>query len=117
MIVTWPKTPIDGVILLPGEELEFDVELENDLVDAILTTMIVQYEDGTVEEISEVVTYVPGITIVGDLDGNGIINVFDLLELLAQWGECDDCDDCPADLDGGCSVNVFDLLLLLGNWG
>ncbi|TVQ52602.1 MAG: hypothetical protein EA377_09780 [Phycisphaerales bacterium] len=54
---------------------------------------------------------------VGDLTGDGQVNVFDLLELLGQWGACDDPEDCPADLTEDGQVNVFDLLELLGNWG
>lgn len=52
-----------------------------------------------------------------DLDGDGFVNVFDLLDLLAQWGTCVDCRDCPADLTSDCDVNVFDLLELLAQWG
>lgn len=54
---------------------------------------------------------------LGDLNGDGVVNVFDLLDLLADWGECADVEDCPADLNGDGSVNVFDLLDLLANWG
>jgi len=52
----------------------------------------------------------------GDIDGNGVINVTDLLTLLGEWGPCgESC--CPADLDENGLVNVADLLMLLGNWG
>ena len=53
----------------------------------------------------------------GDLDGDGVVGVLDLLILLSNWGPCDDCGNCPADLDGDCTVGVTDLLILLGNWG
>jgi hypothetical protein len=53
----------------------------------------------------------------GDLNGDGVVNVFDLLILLGQWGTCDDEAPCPADLDNNGVVNVLDLLILLGNWG
>jgi len=53
----------------------------------------------------------------GDVDGNGMVDVFDLLELLAGWGDCSDPNDCPADVDGDGMVNVFDLLDLLAAWG
>ncbi len=53
----------------------------------------------------------------GDLNGDGIVDVSDLLILLAAWGPCDDERDCPADLNGDGTVNVSDLLLLLANWG
>jgi hypothetical protein len=58
------------------------------------------------------------MTIPGDLNGDGVVNVFDLLDLLAVWGPCPDPPDpCPADLNGDGVVNVFDLLILLGAWG
>jgi hypothetical protein len=50
-----------------------------------------------------------------DLDGNGLVNVFDLLSLLGSWGPC--TGYCAADFDGSGTVNVFDLLQLLGSWG
>ena len=56
-------------------------------------------------------------SVLGDLDGDGIVGVNDLLLLFASWGQCDDCDDCNADLDGNCTVGVNDCLILLSNWG
>jgi hypothetical protein len=54
-----------------------------------------------------------------DLTGDNVVDVFDLLELLAQWGECErPCPEiCPADFDDSGEVGVFDLLFLLANWG
>jgi len=50
----------------------------------------------------------------GDLTGDLLVNVFDLLELLANWGS----DGPGADLDEPNDVvNVFDLLALLSAWG
>lgn len=51
-----------------------------------------------------------------DLNGDGTINVSDLLILLSAWGDCADPDDCPADLNDDGTVNVSDLLILLSNW-
>lgn len=55
--------------------------------------------------------------VLGDLNGDGVVNVLDLLILLEAWGACEDPNDCPADLDGNGVVNVLDLLILLENWG
>ncbi len=53
----------------------------------------------------------------GDINGDGAVDVFDLLLLLENWGTCADPRDCPADLNGDGAVDVFDLLLLLEYWG
>jgi hypothetical protein len=63
------------------------------------------------------VTLPSGETCLGDLDGSGGVDVFDLLTLLGAWGPCDDLNDCPADLNNSGDVDVFDLLILLGAWG
>ncbi len=53
------------------------------------------------------------ISCVGDVNGDGVTDVADLLLLLAAWaGPCG-----PADLDNGGVVGVGDLLLLLADWG
>jgi hypothetical protein len=49
----------------------------------------------------------------GDIDGDGEVDVNDLLAQLSAWGAC---DGCPADLDGNGFVNVTDLLELLAHW-
>jgi hypothetical protein len=50
----------------------------------------------------------------GDMNGDGVVNVSDLLILLGAWGPCSGCDE---DLNGDGVVNVSDLLILLGAWG
>ena len=56
---------------------------------------------------------------IGDLNGDGIVNVRDLLALLAAWGACDEpCPPaCMGDTNGDCVVNWIDLVTLLSNWG
>jgi hypothetical protein len=74
--------------------------------------------DGSVVEAAvDGVSLIPVIceaTVVGDLNGDGIVNGFDLALLLGAWGPC---LGCPADLDGSGVVNGFDLAILLGEWG
>ena len=52
--------------------------------------------------------------IPGDVNGDGVVNVTDLLAIMDAWGPC---TDCPADLNGDGLVNVVDLLEVIGNWG
>ncbi len=51
---------------------------------------------------------------IGDVNLDGIVNVHDLLDVLAVWGVC---EACAADFNGDDVVNVSDLLNLLMNWG
>ena len=48
-----------------------------------------------------------------DLNGDGVVNHYDLTILLASWGAC---AGCPADLDLDLRVNARDLTILLGLW-
>jgi DNA-binding beta-propeller fold protein YncE len=48
-----------------------------------------------------------------DLDGSGVVDVTDLLALLADWGG----SGVPADINGDGIVDIDDLLLLLAAWG
>ncbi|MHC5023715.1 MAG: right-handed parallel beta-helix repeat-containing protein [Planctomycetota bacterium] len=49
-----------------------------------------------------------------DLSGDGNVDIVDLLQLLAVWGDCAGCDE---DLDGSGTVDIADLLALLAAWG
>jgi serine protease AprX len=56
--------------------------------------------------------------IPGDVNGDGAVDINDLLQLLAAWGDCPDPPaDCPEDLNDDGVVDIFDLLELLANWG
>ncbi len=58
----------------------------------------------------------PGIK--GDVNGDGVVNIEDLLAVIAAWGPCPPPPDaCAADVDGNGIVNISDLLLVIGNWG
>ncbi len=50
-----------------------------------------------------------------DLDGNGVVDIVDLILLLGDWG----CEgpDCIGDVNGDGVVDVVDLIEMLGAWG
>lgn len=54
--------------------------------------------------------------LVGDLNGDGVVNGADLATLLANWGACPQPQNCPADLSDDGVVNGADLATLLANW-
>jgi hypothetical protein len=49
-----------------------------------------------------------------DVNGDGDVNVLDLLQLLSVWGACTGCIE---DLSNDGGINVNDLLILLSGWG
>jgi hypothetical protein len=62
--------------------------------------------------------YVARAQKLGDVNGDGVVNVTDLLAVISAWGACTaPPQDCPADINGDGQVNVTDLLAVIGNWG
>ncbi len=88
----------------------------------VVDELSVEWPDGTTTILNDVaadqtLTIVEG-GVPGDVNGDGDVNVADLLGLLGAWGPCQGAcpPSCPADFDGDCLVTVTDLLILLGNW-
>ena len=54
--------------------------------------------------------------VLGDLNGDSLVDVLDLLVVIAEWGSCP--GECgAADLNEDGVVDVLDLLMVIGNWG
>jgi len=53
------------------------------------------------------------VGVLGDVNGDGVVNVNDILMLIVAWGPCDGCIE---DLNGDGTVNVSDLILLISYW-
>jgi hypothetical protein len=53
----------------------------------------------------------------GDVDGDGVVGVDDLLAVITAWGPCAPAAPCPADVDHDGTVGVDDLLEVLLHWG
>jgi hypothetical protein len=49
----------------------------------------------------------------GDVDGNGSVNVNDILSVIAVYGS----DDGSGDANGDGTVDISDILLIISNWG
>ena len=53
-----------------------------------------------------------------DIDGDGFVNVNDILIMIGNWGVCGDGTFRPVgDVNGSCCVDVTDLLQVIGSWG
>jgi len=67
---------------------------------------------------SAVVLTYEGVGMLGDVNGDGVVNVVDLLEVVSSWGACAGCDaDIAPHPAGDGVVNVADLLLVISHWG
>jgi hypothetical protein len=65
---------------------------------------------------SSALTLTPGSRgTAGDADGDGAVDVDDLLAVILGWGACG--SPCPADVSGDGIVNVDDLIIVILNWG
>jgi hypothetical protein len=51
----------------------------------------------------------------GDINGDGDVNIADLLAVISAWGPCP--PPCPADVNQDGVVNIHDLLAVIANWG
>jgi hypothetical protein len=52
----------------------------------------------------------------GDLSGNGMVDVADIIQLISDWGPCTDTC-CPSDLNRDGSVEVNDIIEIISSWG
>ena len=50
----------------------------------------------------------------GDVNGDAVVDVLDLLDVIGNWGTCSACQE---DIDGNGSVDVLDLLAVIAAWG
>jgi hypothetical protein len=75
---------------------------------------VATYSGGTLTATAGVTVSNSGTTTkVGDINGDGAVNIFDLSILLSKWGTT----DASSDLNKDGAVNVFDLSILLSHWG
>lgn len=107
--------------------LSVDPTLSHDDIESMLQSTAVDLGDpgfdnsfghGRINAHAALLAVIDNLPVFGDLNDDGIVDVLDLLILLAAWGPCPALPDpCPADLNESGTVDVQDLLLLLSNWG
>ena len=56
----------------------------------------------------------PNRRCLGDVDGDGAVDVLDLLEIISSWGPC---LGCATDINTDGQVDILDLLEVLSAWG
>ena len=59
----------------------------------------------------------PSPPCAADFNGDGYVNVIDMLDLIAHWGPCPPGASCPWDLNGDDVVDIHDFLDLFFSWG
>ncbi|MDP7005317.1 MAG: hypothetical protein QF718_03805 [Phycisphaerales bacterium] len=52
--------------------------------------------------------------IPGDLDGDGVVGILDILIVIADWGPCP--DGCTGDVNEDGVSDILDLLVIIANW-
>ncbi len=70
--------------------------------------------DGSAEAVETTIT-VPGGETPWDVDGNGMVNIFDLVLVAGNFGKSG--SGIQGDADGNGVVNIFDLVLVAGHFG
>lgn len=81
---------------------------DGDFMDAGEQMIYFGNELGTLQAIRQL----SPVRLLGDIDDDGVIGVFDLFMLLADWN----LPNGPGDLDDSGVTDVFDLFLMLDNW-
>ncbi len=113
---------MNGTYDLDGDALLEFIALELDPNKDVFPTAVRYYEidsDGYQTLIWE---FTPPVALeghfvdaqIGDLDGDGIVGILDILIVIADWGSC--TGDCAGDVNGDGSINILDLLILIANW-
>ena len=72
-------------------------------------------QDGLADPIQTTVTVPAGARLTGDVNGDQVVNIFDLVIAAGQFGQVG--KDLMGDVNGDGSVNIFDLVIVAGNFG
>jgi len=103
--------PLDGdgndlgmtsIVIPIGSSGTTNQEFSTGNFNGTLHIQVVEYPFETLDE-----------AVAGDVNGDGMVDVTDLLEIISFWGAC---SGCAADVDHSGVVDVSDLLSIIDNW-
>ena len=103
---TDPTTPEPIITLRPRRPRPKVVSLTDRAAERVREIM-----DALAISAGAAVSWLVDATVLGDLNGDGLVNGADLGGLLGAWGT-----PGPGDLDGNGIVNGADLGIMLGEW-
>jgi hypothetical protein len=70
------------------------------------------------DNVSILLSACPDEQIPGDANGDGSVDVDDLIAVILGWGPCPKPPaECPADVNDSGTVDVDDLIMVILNWG
>jgi agmatine deiminase len=80
-------------------------------------TLLVYGERSSQEAFHDYVAVVVTHRLPGDTDGNGTVDVSDLIQVITEWGPCPPPPTaCPSDTNGDGAVDVQDLVQVIMDW-
>ena len=104
---------MDGVMYDVNNFLVQDIDITivnvRDINSAGQLAAVAQYPDGT----KRPYLLTPMKTIPEDVNGDGVVNISDLLAVVGAWGPCKNCNE---DINNDSVVNVTDLLAVISAW-
>lgn len=90
-------------------------EMDGDDADDLVSILSVSGFRGSSDSVITLKSAPPAVDCVGDLDNSTVVDVLDLLIVIADWGTC--TSDCQGDLNTDGTVDIEDLLMLIAAWG
>ena len=116
----WIHVEPSMMVIEPGKTMQVAVYADvtrGPLAPGEYTASIVARDlnEGTADQGRMVRMEVVDAVCTGDLDGDGAVDIGDLLEILSQWGTC--TGGCSADTNDDRRVDVTDLLTVIAKWG
>ncbi|UCD76442.1 MAG: hypothetical protein JSV91_05855 [Phycisphaerales bacterium] len=91
------------------------IDLDGDLDYGEQTPLDLKHEDRFVNDVDMGAYEFQGaVPCPADINGDDVVDIDDLFQVLNAWGPC---DDCPEDINRDGLVDIEDIFEVLGSWG